>query len=319
MLRKDAGLEVTAIQGNTPQEFSDIPLLSDADKTVIFDPDNYMTRISYIYDPQRGQRHMDARLFLQGLYYTGAVLINKGLAYTQDPKVLSLTQENGLVTDYSQEPTSDGNRRQQLLAYYQTLEPYKNTQRSATSINPFHALFILKVALDHLPAHAIFKSAEKLIEDGWNMTYLPHAQTFPNGSCFPDDHAAQVILGQYVLSHPEKFAEFSSTRFMKRLKDMEDASAENRSFTLNPYSVLGGYPCEENEKKMMEMLILDPLNPPEAKALILESNKNAEDKQNPAEPEASPSKFSFFGTGLRHLFQLGYNNNDKQSDNSNKP
>ena len=311
-----------------PQEVADLPLISEASKSELFDPNTHMTKIAYLYDPKRGERHFNARVYLHGLYHTGAVLINKGLAYQDDPKVLKLASGE-VIVDLSGEPMSDSERRHQLLAYYDNLECFKNTRRSATSINPLHALFILKVALDHLSASAIFLSAKKLLGEASEMTFSPVSVVFPNGSYFADDHAAGVVLGHYILNNPARFTEFASTRFMDRLKRMAE---DNRELLLLPYSVMGtssgnlvldavGY-----RKTLKEMLAMDALNPPPQTKLIASRNQDAtaliltEDDECYQSEQPQPvmkSWFSFFGlSGWKDYFYPASDEDDNDKSNT---
>lgn len=250
MLRKSA----TDTSLNRNQDLKDLPLLSEESRKQLLDPETHRIRIGYLYDPERGLRHMNARVFLQALYYVGAVLINKGMAYSGDHRVMALTQGHGGADDLTEDGDINKERRQKLLAYYHNLTPYQNSRCSTISKNPFHALFVLKVALDHLPATVMMEALEKLMSNEKGMTFMPFTTAFPDGSSFVDDHAAASVLGKYIQLNPQKFRQFKDRPGMALLAQV---TPDDLSRFLSAYPVLGGNPEEAAINTMRDLLAMD--------------------------------------------------------------
>jgi hypothetical protein len=186
-----------------------VPVLSEEDRISLNNPESYLARMNYIYDPQRGLSHMTATLYMQGLYSTGAALINKGMLP---------------AGHYEKESQLDINIRQRLLAYYHQLD---------TALK--QALFVIKTALDYLPANIILQSALNLNQECRYMTCYPARYRFPNGARFANDHAAFMILVHYIWSNQPRFSDLPLSK-----KIYEEHMLTNKlSMTLSLYPIFG--------------------------------------------------------------------------------
>lgn len=183
---------------------SDIPVLSPAEKAEVLAGENIVFRMNYIYDNARAKPHADAQVALHTLYNIGAELINSGKAYSADvqiptfessPKAAKLTEKEQKIKDL-------------LMAKYDDLPAYTLRNGRHTAPNPFHALFVIRVALDHLSPESIYLMFTSLKIHSTQMTMHPNLIEFPNGSGFLGDYAAAQILRGYILNHHEHYFRF---------------------------------------------------------------------------------------------------------------
>ncbi len=130
----------------------------------------------------------NANAVAQHLYCNGAALINSGKAYARELKKSTHQEITAL-----------------LMTEYNNLPEYQAKNSRYTANNPFHALFVLRVALDHLEAEKIYLTFIKLKISYHNKRLYPVNMTFPNGSEMLGETATLQILRAYIMQHPDRF------------------------------------------------------------------------------------------------------------------
>lgn len=152
----------------------------------------------------------------QFLYKTGAVLINNGVAYAHD------------------EPAApDMRMRQTLLDEYNSLPAYHALNNVTVAENPFHALFVMRVGLDHIPAHTIYAIYINLKVRYHRARLDGISIEFPNGSDMLGAMATLQIMRAYILYHSARF-NFLTTPERQQVADSSNV------FNDAPYSYIIG-------------------------------------------------------------------------------
>lgn len=181
-----------------------IPVLSAKEKAEVLAGENIVFRINYLYDNARAKRHIDAQVTLQTLYNMGAELINSGKAYSAD--VETPTHES--PSEMPKRTKNETKIKDTLMAQYDALPKYTVRNGRHSAPDPFHALFVIRVALDHLSPESIYLMFTSLKIHSKQMTLHPNVIQFPNGSGFLGDYAAIQILRGYILNHHQHYFKF---------------------------------------------------------------------------------------------------------------
>lgn len=187
-----------------------VPVLSGKEMLEQLAGENILFRVNYLYDNARAKRHIDAQVILQTLYHIGAELMNTGKAYSADVELPSVNPDE--MDNKKCSPTSE----QELFIHKLLMEKYhsmpasvvRNGRHSAS--NPLHALFVIRVGLDHIPPESIYLMFTALKIASHGMTMMPNKVSFPNGGEFLGDYAAVQILRGYILNHQNHYFNFLS-------------------------------------------------------------------------------------------------------------
>lgn len=179
-----------------------IPTLSDAEKQALFSGETVNFRSGYLYSPERGERHLNAQVIVQALYHMGAILINTGKAYMPEAE-LCLIEESRIheITPDVSITAASREKQASLIKIYNNLPLHVSRNGSHCAYNPFQALFVIKVALDHFPPEQTYQLYKSLNDQSSMMTCYPNIITIPNGSQFLDDHSSYQIMASYILHH----------------------------------------------------------------------------------------------------------------------
>ena len=178
-----------------------IPVMSAAEKANQLSGENILFRMNYIYDNARAKRHTDAQTILQTLYHIGAELINTGKAYSADVKLPTFNTDNIKPTPRSLPSKQEAEISDLLMSRYNKLPAYTHHNGRHSATNPFHALFVMRVALDHVEPESIYLMYTALNISSYDMTMMPNKISFPNGSEFLGDYATLQVLRGYILNH----------------------------------------------------------------------------------------------------------------------
>lgn len=219
-------------QKTTTPKTNLIPLLSREDQLALISGENLVLRTSYIFDNSRALRHIEAQVALKMLYQIGAELINNGTAYSttadiSPPSNARLPRRNTAKSENQKKITN------LLMEKYRSLPRHQVTNGSHAANNPFHALFVIRVALDHMAPESVYLLYTSLKIHLRNMTIYPNVIAFPNGSEFLGDYAILQILRGYIEQNHHHAFNF--------LTDLERKAAIDRS---DP--VIASYSCVAN-------------------------------------------------------------------------
>jgi hypothetical protein len=180
-------------------------------KLVLFKPDH----LDYLFNPQSGQylvldwneprrEYNYCTALTKLLYNLGAILINKGYAYA-DP--LELVVNGNLINIFQLKAKENLNQAGKLLQLYDNIPDYFYDPRNSSGQveNSSHALFVMRVALDHLPASFIYSLYSKLRPFELIIPFCGLTVQFPNGESVQTEHAIFWLLSQYILSNSSRF------------------------------------------------------------------------------------------------------------------
>lgn len=216
-MRSTANQELTLFQKKVESKTSKtLPVLSEEEKAKLFSGETIQHCVSYFYSPERAKRHHNAQMVMHALYHLGAVLINTGAAYNPNSNLL-LTNGSLLTNRLPEDPsqpisTTENTQTSLLMQIYNNVPTYLAKNGSHYADNPLHAVFVIRVALDHIPAQSIYHCYQQLKEQARSMTLSTSQVKLPNGSQFLNDHAVYQLLGHYIINHPDKFCISSSER-----------------------------------------------------------------------------------------------------------
>ncbi len=222
-----------------------IPILSQAQMMSLCSGNTVAFRMSYFYDINRANRHYDAQLFIQALYHTGATLLNNGLAYTSNTD-LKLIDSNLLVNSPAQPSQQDNALCARLIEQHNRLPNWTIRNGSHFASNPWQALFVIKIALDHLPPEEIYHWYEFFKNQSFQMTISLVPVTFANGGQFLGDHSAWQALRAYIISNMDAKFGFIPSEQKKKLL------TANNSFDSSYFDLLGN--SEELKPTLNELM-----------------------------------------------------------------
>lgn len=173
-----------------------------------------------------GEAKKDATCALQTLHHLGTMLINSGKAYSDI--------KNGEPLPNSPQSDEQHNMKQRLLNIYNAL-PLENDamiidKRVQTAEKILHALFVIRIALDHLPASELYQLYLAYNKQNTNGLKI-FLHSFADGSGLLGSFAAEQLLFRYICLNPNKFLFISTEDYVEML------SSEN-SFT--DYFCIGG-------------------------------------------------------------------------------
>ena len=232
-----------------------IPVLSAKEKAEVLAGENIVFRIHYIYDNARAKRHIDAQVTLQTLYNIGAELINSGKAYSADVEVPTFDGEQKATNPSDNEKAMTA----LLMEKYRALPEYTLRNGRHTASNPLHALFIIRIALDHMTPESIYMMYTALKIHSMQMTMYPNCISFPNGSELLGDLAALQILRGYILNHDSHYFQFLSKQELEAsVKNVDIFTASymsiaNKGETEQVDNILGGSVLRPTEQMVMQL------------------------------------------------------------------
>jgi hypothetical protein len=221
--------------------FQDLPLLQPEAKAEIFDSETHLSPMSYLVKPATNtygyDKHMTMYHFLKSLYHIGSILINNGLAYTRElPEIV----RDGKLIDISTNKVSYLAARDTLLNFYYKLpycriEDVHGYDKKTYSVNPFHALFVLKVALDHLPAEFILAYYRLIEHRNFTCVAGVYCIGFPDDSQFTTDQPAYAILSHYILNNLDRFKDLT----FEEQKNLKEKFENELGVGVNTFLILG--------------------------------------------------------------------------------
>lgn len=144
----------------------------------------------------------DPTTALQQLHHLGALLINSGKAYS------ALLMGD----DLSSKPVTPDElaTHHKLMGIYNHLPNIEDAmtvtqghpQLFAQKVNKIlHALLVIRIALDHLPADKIYKLYEAFINQNQITPLASTLTSFADGSGFVGSHAAEQVLHRYIYNN----------------------------------------------------------------------------------------------------------------------
>ena len=175
------------------------------------------------YSEERADRHNLAFHNLRYLYQLGALLVNYNVGYRPDLMTqasLAIGDDGASLVQLTSAPAqsalaiegatpapvaaagplakgasttiiqaTESGEENILMRHYESLE----------ANGPLRALFLMKVALDHLPAETIYNEYCKQLQNIRLMTMGRYSSMkFPDGSFFEQHHALYAVLGCYL-------------------------------------------------------------------------------------------------------------------------
>lgn len=208
-------------QKTSSQIVNKIPVLSAEEKKALVSGNNIMLRESYIFDNSRANRHIEAQTALMMLYQIGAELINAGTAYSTTADISS--PPNGKLPRRNT-AKSEGQKKisDLLMEKYRSLPKHEVTNGRHSASNPFQALFVIRVALDHMAPESVYLLYTSLKIHLRNMTIFPNVISFPNGSEFLGDYAVLQILHGYIAQNQHLYFNFLTELERKAAVDKSD-------------------------------------------------------------------------------------------------
>lgn len=182
-----------------PTQYSKLPLPDDQVEFLV----NVHPKLGDLYSQSRSDRHLNAQVMLLRLYATGAALINEGTAYRQHQSAKTMSAEEWVLKN---RPFALEQNRQTLLVLYHKIPTYiEDTRcRHGELINPFHLVFLVKVALDHMGSQEIYELYQHIGVESSCLT-TGTSVTLPNGSRVLSDTAASHLLHMYIEDNLSKF------------------------------------------------------------------------------------------------------------------
>jgi hypothetical protein len=152
--------------------------------------------------------YIDEETWLHAMYHLGAVIINNNQA---DGDFLVLDIENeveNLLLYAGKSYRSDSQpkiTRDDLIGRYSKVKAYVAFEDSHATKNPFHAVFVIKVALDHIAPEKIHHCYERLLEASFRKSSARHVLTMSTHSQLASSDAALCILKCYIVNNPDLF------------------------------------------------------------------------------------------------------------------
>ncbi len=144
----------------------------------------------------------DPTTALQQLHHLGALLINSGKAYS------------ALLTgdDISTQPVTEDEiaTKNKLIGIYNAFPNIKDgmiveqghpTLFTQSAQKIFHALLVLRVALDHLPAEKIYLLYEAFMNQNRVTRLTAILNSFADGSALLGSYAAEQVLHRYIVNN----------------------------------------------------------------------------------------------------------------------
>lgn len=221
-----------------------IPVLSAKEKASLVAGNNIMLRESYIFDNTRANRHIEAQTALMMLYQIGADLINKGTAYSTNADISP--PSNGRPRRNPAKTEDQQNISDLLMEKYLSLPKHVVANGRHSASNPFPALFVIRVALDHMAPESVYLLYTSLKIHLRNLTIFPNVISFPNGSEFLGDYSILQILHGYITQNQHLYAGILTHLELKAAVDKSDPVIASYSCVADTYmkatveNILGG-------------------------------------------------------------------------------
>lgn len=228
-----------ALDTNITKQLSSIPMLAKF-KTKTLD-----------FDFEAAEN--DPTAALQQLHHLGALLMNSGKAYSA---LLMGDDISGKPVTTDEQATHS-----KLISIYNDLPDIKDGM-TVTQGHPaqftqavskiLHALLVIRIALDHLPAEKIYKLYEAFMRQNRKTPLASTLTSFADGSGFVGSYAAEQVLHRYICNNLMLFPSMP-------LSAVEDALRKEGKF--NELICIGGLSKREQINSYM-MVKLTALHQP---------------------------------------------------------
>lgn len=176
------------------------------------------TMPGYLEDLKRPERHFAAQRILYKLYNIGATLVNHNTAYVS----AALISEKDVTQYFISEPVSflnlvqlkKSSKKNSLMDVYRSLPIFwGKSYGDRQTVNPFHALFLIQLALDHISPSYIIRLVNALhSHERLRITRDAQDIRFANNSSFCHDWAVYPILCDYVVNDPQLWKMLTSQK-----------------------------------------------------------------------------------------------------------
>lgn len=175
----------------------------------------------------------DATIWLHAVYHIGAVLMNKGqadgefLGFNLDKNIAELLKFNGKKPESGEEEDrmDPAISKTDLLEQYFNVMPHYAKNGHHIAKNPLHAVFIIKIALDHFPPVTIYNCYKKISREMRDYSPSLNVVTLSDHSQLVSADAVTTILGAYIAQNLDYYDRFSLERKRQFSKQFENPAA----------------------------------------------------------------------------------------------
>lgn len=184
----------------------------------------------------RGERasYISESAWLHAMYHIGAVLINKNQANGEHLDLDIVNNVEDLLTfsgRKNQSPESPPSiTKDDLIKLYFQARPVIAINGHHVSKNPLHAVFVIKVALDHIAPEKIYECYNYITEYTRGFSCSSTVITMSKHSQLVSCNAARDILRAYIVSNAPLFPMINQSE-MKMLGVIFEANYASNSIT----------------------------------------------------------------------------------------